>query len=147
VVHADRLDRLIRGEKRALVGLTAAELGEVAVYGHHHYETGRLAGAQRIFEGLVVAGPDEAFPHIVLGAIYLSQEKVSLALAQFEAALRLEPASVAALVYRGEIRLRRSQDAKAIADLEKALALASDPKDPLVARAKSALLRLGRAAP
>ena len=54
----------------------------------------------------------------------------------------LDPDDLAALVYRAEVRLARKKPAKAVEDLERALAVGA-PGDPFVARAKK-LLTLAR---
>lgn len=138
--HRRKLEKLLRGDRRALEGLDSSGLGEIAVLGHQLYEDGRLNEARVVFEGLVAMDPPEAFPYTVLGAIYLAQQDLHRALALFEAALELDPTDVAARVYRGEIRLRLGQRAKGMRDLERALATDPDgPRSPFSQRARSAL--------
>lgn len=138
--HRAKIEKLLRGDRRALEGLDAQALADVAVFGHGLYEQGRLNEARVVFEGLVAMEPPEAFPYTVLGAIFLAQQDVHRALALFEAALELDGDDVAALVYRGEIRLRLGQRTRALDDLRRALA--TDPEGPEGAfsvRARSAL--------
>ena len=53
----------------------------------------------------------------------------------FEKALALDPKDIAALVYRGEIRLGAGRLREALEDLRRATALAA-ASDPFVARAR-----------
>jgi len=135
-----KIEKLLRGDRRALEGMDASSLADVAVLGHQLYESGRLNEARVVFEGLVAMDPAEAFPYTVLGAIFLAQQDVHRALALFEAALEIDPDDVAALVYRGEIRLRLGNRPRAIRDLERAISIDPDgPQSPFSQRAKLAL--------
>ncbi|MBS2030516.1 MAG: tetratricopeptide repeat protein [Deltaproteobacteria bacterium] len=135
-----KIEKLLRGDRRALEGMDASSLADVAVLGHSLYEDGRLNEARVVFEGLVAMDPSEAFPYTVLGAIYLAQQDVHRALALFEAALEIDPDDVAALVYRGEIRLRLGNRPRAMKDLERALSIDPDgPQSPFSQRARAAL--------
>lgn len=144
--HRRKLEKLLRGDRRALEGLDTAGLGEIAVLGHRLYEEGRLNEARVVFEGLVALDPPEAFPYTVLGAIFLAQQDLHRALALFEAALELDEGDVAALVYRGEIRLRLGQRSRGLRDLERALEIDPDgPQSPFSQRARLAVEQaLGR---
>jgi len=142
--HRQKIEKLLRGDRRALEGLDAASLADVSVFGHQLYESGRLNEARVVFEGLVAMEPPEAFPYTVLGAIFLAQQDVHRALALFEAALELDPDDVAALVYRGEIRLRLGQAPRGTRDLQRALRIDPDGSEsPFSQRAREAL-RLAR---
>ena len=80
----------------------------------------------------------------MLGTIYLALNAQDRALALFQAALKIDPDDLAALVYRGEIRLTRGKMKSAIEDLQRAATL-SGPTDPFVERAKR-LIRMARSA-
>jgi len=135
-----KIEKLLRGDRRALEGLDASSLADVAVLGHQLYEGGRLNEARVVFEGLVAMDPPEPFPYTVLGAIYLAQQDVHRALALFEAALEIDPDDVAALVYRGEIRLRLGNRPRGLRDLERALQIDPDgAESPFSQRARAAL--------
>jgi tetratricopeptide (TPR) repeat protein len=108
---------------------------EMALFGHKLFDLGRLDEARVVFEGIVGLGPEDAFPHTMLGTIYLSQGRQEQALAQFEAALSLDPRDLAARVYRGELRLNAGKLKPATDDLFRALELGS-PDDPFVERAR-----------
>ena len=112
-------------------------LANLALYGHALYARGRLQEAQVVFESIVAKEPEEAFAYTMLGAIYLAQDDDARALALFDAALGIEERDLAALVGRGEIRLRRGQPKAAQQDLEKAIAQDPSGCDPFSERARA----------
>lgn len=145
-----------RARKRSVRGVTHARvtlsdeshqesvegLCHLAILGHELFTLGRVQEARAIFEGLVVSSPTDGFARTMLGTICLALNDFDRALTLFEAALELDPADLAALVYRGELRLDRKKVRQAVVDFERAIALGTDD-DPFVARAKR-LLKLAR---
>lgn len=128
------------GVRQALpyAGLSRREIAEVSLFGHGLFEAGRIEEARQVFEQLVAAGAQDAFPHTMLGTIYLAQRDPERALALFETALSIDPRDLAARVYRGEIRLNRGETKQAVADLERART--DGPKgDPFTERARRLL--------
>lgn len=115
--------------------LTPQQVAEISLFGHHLFETGQLSEARVIFEGLVGMGLEDAFPHTMLGTIYLSQGDPEHALALFEAALALDARDLAARVYRGEIRLDAGSVTEGLDDLRAALQQGG-LDDPFVLRAR-----------
>jgi len=122
---------------------SADQVSDLAVFGHQLFEQGRVEEARVIFEGLVSTGAHDAFPHTMLGTIYLAMGDQERALALFQAALELDPSDMAARVYRGEIRLSKGKMKLATEDLKRAVAK-GDPSDPFVHRAQR-LLQLSKA--
>lgn len=120
------------------------EVADLAVFGHELFEQGRIEEARVIFEGLVSTGATEAFPHTMLGTIYLAMGDQERALALFQAALDLDASDLAARVYRGEIRLSKGKLKSATEDLKRAISQ-GDAGDPFVERAER-LLQLARGA-
>lgn len=115
---------------------------ELTRLGHEAFEAGRTDEAKTIFTSLVALGRRDPFAHTMLGTIFLADQSLDDALEQFEAALGIDPTDLAALVYRGEIRLSKRKVSAAKADLERAVELGAHG-DPFVARAKK-LLSLAR---
>ncbi|MFZ5441647.1 MAG: tetratricopeptide repeat protein [Myxococcota bacterium] len=111
---------------------------ELTRLGHEAFEAGRTEEAKTIFSSLVALGRRDAFAHTMLGTILLASQSLDEALAQFDAALELDPTDLAALVYRGEIRLSKRKLSAARGDLEKAVEVGASG-DPFVARAKKLL--------
>lgn len=122
---------------------TERAFADLTRLGHEAFEAGRAEEARVIFESLVALGRRDPFAHTMLGTILLGAQALDQAQEQFEAALEIDPEDLAALVYRGEIRLSRKKTARAIEDLERAVKLGAST-DPFVARARK-LLALARA--
>ncbi len=122
---------------------TPQEAADLAAFGHQLFELGRFEESRVIFEGLVAKDPTDAFVHTMLGTIYLALNAHDRAIALFQAALKIDPDDLAALVYRGEIRLNRGKVKSALEDLTRAVTLAP-AVDPFVERAKR-LIRMGKA--
>ncbi|MBL8949409.1 MAG: tetratricopeptide repeat protein [Myxococcaceae bacterium] len=116
-------------------GHTPQEAADLAAFGHRLFELGKLDEARVIFEKLVNAETRDAFVHTMLGTVYLALNAQDRALALFQAALKLDPDDLAAVVYRGEIRLNRGKLKAAVEDLQRAIGLGPST-DPFVERAK-----------
>ncbi len=110
-------------------------IAELSLKGHQLFEQGKLEDARELFERLVGQEPRDPFPYTMLGTIYLAKDSPDRALALFEAALEIDPDELAALVYRGEIRLNQGKLKPAMADLNRALGLGLGD-DPFVDRAR-----------
>jgi tetratricopeptide (TPR) repeat protein len=122
---------------------SAREAADLAAFGHKLFELGKLDEARVIFEKLVGAETRDAFVHTMLGTVYLALNAQDRALALFQEALKLDPDDLAAVVYRGEIRLNRGKLKSAMEDLARAVTLAP-ATDPFVERAKR-LMRMAKA--
>lgn len=122
---------------------TEQAFSDLTRLGHEAFEAGRSAEARVIFESLVALGRRDPFAHTMLGTILLGAQSLDAALEQFEAALAIDPDDLAALVYRGEIRLSKKKVTRALEDLERAVKLGTGG-DPFVGRAKK-LMHLARA--
>lgn len=112
--------------------------------GHELFESGRVNEARVVFEGLIAAGHHDAFCYTMLGTVSLALKDFDRALELFDEALERDPHDLAALVYRGELRLKRKKAAKAVKDFELAVKLGA-PDDPFTDRAQR-LLAIARKA-
>jgi len=121
----------------ALGELSGPEMMEMAVTGFAMYEQGRYQEAKTIFHGLATLDPKESYYRTALGAVYLAEERLDEALAELDAALKLNAADIAAVVNRGEVRLRKGLILEAAEDFRRAVDLDPDNKDPLSMRARA----------
>jgi len=118
--------------------VSRTEIAELCLFGHHLFERGQLDEARAVFEKIVGLGVEEAFPHTMLGTIFLAQGQSDRALALFEAALGLDGRDLAARVYRAEIRFNAGRLQEAKSDLEQAIKQGPD-EDPFTDRARRLL--------
>ncbi|MGA9521012.1 MAG: tetratricopeptide repeat protein [Myxococcaceae bacterium] len=134
--HVQKLEEMLDSGSPAerLRGLSRRELAEIAMFGHQLFEAGRLEEARVVFEGLVGLDLEDAFPHTMLGTVFLALGAQDRAMALFEAALSIDPADLAARVYRAEIRINQGKLQPAKQDLERALR-DGPVDDPFVERA------------
>src|SRR5512133_672107 len=72
-------------EPAAAPRLSKEQIAELAVLGHRLFEEGKLPQARAVFERLVEVGPEDPFPHTMLGIVYFAQGDAGRALALFEA--------------------------------------------------------------
>ncbi len=141
--HKEKVDQMLQANAPHESGeLSPQRLAELSLYGHRLFESGRLHEARVVFEGLVEMNVRDAFPYTMLGTVYLALGAQDRALALFEAAVELDPNDLAALVYRGEIRLSRGKLKPALDDLNRAISMGLGD-DPFVQRAKR-LVRLAQ---
>src|SRR4051812_43531087 len=59
----------------ALKQMSRKQIAEVCLFGHHLFEAGRVQEAKVVFEGVVGLGVEDAFPHTMLGTIYLARAR------------------------------------------------------------------------
>jgi tetratricopeptide (TPR) repeat protein len=140
--------RLARGEitLAQYAGLRREELYAVARTAYRLLNGGRLEEALTIYRGLAAADPYDSVFRCHLAATLLRLGDAESALAEFDAALRLNVASVDALSGRGEARLRLGHFNEAVKDLSAAAALDPHAARPSTARALSLLKAIREAA-
>jgi tetratricopeptide (TPR) repeat protein len=118
-----------------LIDLKKEQIAEVMAIGYTLYEQGRLKEAARIFEGLLVLDPDNAYVNVFLGSIYQQQGQLEIALKRYDRALALFPYDTNALTNRGEIFLKLGRFQEAAQDFKLAIELDPRRKDPAANRA------------
>lgn len=116
--------------------------GELLALGHRLFEKGKVHESKKVFEGLALSLPNDAFIQTMLGAVCLSLSELPKAHEHFEKALTLDPGDIAARVYRGELRLHRRKLRSAVEDFDYAIAHGA-ANDPFVERARR-LLKMAR---
>ncbi len=135
---AKHLQEVLTRPEGKPAAVSRSEVAELCLFGHHLFERGQLDEARTVFEKVVGLGVEEAFPHTMLGTIFLAQGQSDRALALFEAALALDEGDVAARVYRAEIRFNAGRLVDARSDLELAIKRGQS-EDPFVDRARRLL--------
>jgi tetratricopeptide (TPR) repeat protein len=135
----DRVRAWAKGEMTLaeLDGISGPEMLEMAVMGFAMYEQGRYREAKVIFEGLAALDPLESYYRTALGAVFLAQDKLDQAASEFNEAIKLNQKDLAALVNRGEVRLRKGMLLEAAEDFKSAVDLDPENKDPLSLRARA----------
>lgn len=97
-------------------GVTFEEARAIAQIGCDLAAEGRLPEARALFEGLVEMNPRDAGSRAALGTVYQKLGLLDEAVAEYSAAIGLDPAQPVALANRGEIRLQQ-QDQGGLEDL------------------------------
>ena len=136
--HPQRLRDFIYGRITLgdLEGISKSAQYEMAKIGYRYLTSGDLATSKKIFLGLSVLDPYDAYFHTVLGSIAQQQEDDAEAIARYSRALQIFPKSPVALANRGEVFLKTGKVAEAAADLLKAVESDPQMKMPSTRRAK-----------
>ncbi len=114
-----------------LLDLKKEQIAAIMLIGYRFYEHGRLYQAARIFEGLAILDPDNAYANGILGAIHQKRGQYDTALKYYNRALVLFPADTNALTNRGEILLKLGRFQEAAEDFKQTIELDPQKKDPL----------------
>lgn len=124
----ENIEKYVEGEATwaQLMGMTMEEAYGVATFGFQLYEEGKYQEAKNVFEALVLANPYDAYFHATLGAIYQQLDMRHEALIEYDLAIEQNEEALNAYVNRAELLLQDGNFEKALADLERAIAL--DPK-------------------
>jgi tetratricopeptide (TPR) repeat protein len=107
------------------------------------HQSGRLAGAEKIYRQVLAIEPDHFDALHLLGVIFAQSGKYAEADEQIGAALKLNPNHVNALTNRGNAQLSLARFDDALASYDRALALQPDSVDVSLNRG-NALHALGR---
>lgn len=77
-------------------------LGVMMEAGYIYMGMRRFKDARTLFEGLVVLAPDSDIPLVALGNVDFCDGRVSKAIVNYNLALKKNPSSLFAMVYKGE---------------------------------------------
>lgn len=129
-----------------LKGYAPEELYAIATHGYTLFLNGKVKDAQVIFEGLVAIDPRNDYYYRALGVAYHRQGDAERAIRQFTHAVTVAPKSPAGYVNRAEVHISRRDTERALADLDKAVQVARDLRDPVAKKAMAlrSLLRRRR---
>jgi tetratricopeptide (TPR) repeat protein len=137
-LDVEKLQQIARGEIKAreVLEVNPDQMAAVLTVGHLLYENGKLAEAQRIFDGLLVLDSKNPFVHAMLGSIYQKQQRFQLAYRHYTRAVDVFPQDIVSLLNRGEILLRFGKFNEAAADFKAAVDLDPEQKNPFANRAR-----------
>ena len=119
-----------------LEGMPKSAQYELAKIGYHYLKTGDLQSAKKIFVGLTMLDPYDAYFHTALGSIAQQSDEDEEAIHRYSRALEIYPRSAVALANRGEVFLKLGRMAEAATDLVKATEIDAALKYPSTKRAK-----------
>ncbi len=125
-----------------LYELSHEELFELASQGHHLYESGQVASAQKVFEGLTALDPTNAFFHTGLGTVYQHQGILERARIEYDRALALNERDIPARCNRAEVLLQMGALEEAMEDLKRILELDPQGESGHTRRARGITLAL-----
>lgn len=133
------LAKFVRGEVTfsELTGMSMEEAYAFAEIGWTLLDQGKLAEAQAVVAGLVLANPYDSNLHALLGAIYGRRGLHDEALREYGTAIDLDGKNLAAHVNRAEILLRTGKIPQAVEDLKAAVALDPKGEKPAGVRARA----------
>jgi tetratricopeptide (TPR) repeat protein len=137
-LDAERLQKIASGELKSseILDINADQMAAVLAVGHILYENGKLAEAQKIFDGLLVLDGKNPLLHAMLGSIYQQQQRFQFAYRHYTRAIDAFPQDIASLLNRGEILLRFGKFNEAAADFKAAVDLDPEQKNPFANRAR-----------
>lgn len=144
--NEEALQKYIEGEITLadLQGVDAASQTKLAELGYRLLDTGKLADARAIFEGLVALNPKEPYFLLAAGSVAHRQERWQDADHWYSLALERDDHNAVACANRGEVRIMLERMEDAVADLVRALELDAGSKEPTTARARGLLQEINR---
>jgi len=139
----DVVARFARGQATwaELEGFKFEDAQHIAEIGCDLIAAERYADAETLFAGLVALNPRDPAARLALANVLRQLERPAEALEQYDAAVRIEPTNVAALVGRGELRLHRGER-EGMGDLSQAVLCDPEGKTPAGKRAQGILRAL-----
>jgi tetratricopeptide (TPR) repeat protein len=120
-------------------GLGKTELDAIEVLGFELYQQGRAKEADAIFDGLIVLNRSLYRGYAGKGALALADERLEEALSWLNQAAERNTTDPTVHANLGETLLRMGRFKEAAAELEKALALDPNERDPAANRARAIL--------
>ncbi len=133
------IDKFLMGEITwaQLQGITMEEAYAIAEFGYGLYKEGKFHDALKIFEGLVLCNPYDSYFHNMLGAVYQQLDMRDEALESYTHAIDFDHANLPAWVNRAELLLSNGDFERALDDLNEAVRLDQEGKNPASLRARA----------
>lgn len=103
--------KLLAGEKTLanVASIHRRDMLDLALYARRLFLQGKTQTARALFEGLVALDPRIAILHTSLGEVLLREKDFDAALAEFNAALDIDPDHASSLAYKSEILVRQGR--------------------------------------
>jgi tetratricopeptide (TPR) repeat protein len=135
----ENIEKFIMGDITwaQLQGITMEQAYNIAEYGYALFQESRYHDARVVFEGLVICNPYDAYFHNMLGAIYQQLDMKEEALEEYTSSIELDNEHLHAYVNRAELLLQSGQFEKAVNDLQRAVELDPNGKQPAGLRARA----------
>ncbi len=102
------------GPGKMLIDLDKEHLAAMMEAGYIYVGMRRYKEAKELFEGLCSIAPESELPFVALGNVEFCQGNLSLAVANYKKAIRIDPNSMFAKVYLGEALYFSGKEAEAI---------------------------------
>jgi tetratricopeptide (TPR) repeat protein len=122
-----------------LEGISKDAQYEMAETGHRLLTQGKLDDAKKVFEGLAVLDPHDAYFHLALGAVAQKSSDLEAADRHYSRALELNPYSCHALANRGEVRMMSGRLVEGAKDLLRALDEDPECREDATQRARATM--------
>lgn len=138
----DKLLQFARGmiTMAELEGMSDEKMQGMADVGYTLLSQGRLRDARKIFEGLAVLNPYEAYYQLALGSIAQRNHEFDQALSHYTRAIQMNQLLPEPFANRAEVRLAMDDVEGAIQDLVQTVKLSKNsPNDSAALRAKATL--------
>lgn len=144
--NEEALKKYVEGEITLadLQGVDGESQTKLAEMGYRLLNTGKLADAKAIFEGLVALNPKEPYFLLAAGSVAQRQERWDDAEHWYSLALERDENNAVAHANRGEVRVMLERMEDAVADLVRALELDVEAKEASTGRARGLLLEINR---
>ncbi len=141
---AERMISFLKGELSwsEIMNLTPETMQRITEFGYLQLQSGRLEDAERVFKVLTMLDWNVNFFHATLGSIYQQQNRPGEAIVQYGEAIKLNPHDGMSMVNRAAIYLKYGFVEQARSDLEAAMAVPGDGKEPWRGKAKQSHQRL-----
>jgi tetratricopeptide (TPR) repeat protein len=118
------------------LGLSTKDVDEIAAVAAALYQEDRVESALKIFQGLICLQPERAEFWSALGAALTRTMRYEQAIPVLTIAVKMNPKDTAALVNRAECYIALADNERSSDDLQKAIELDPQQKDPASNRAR-----------
>lgn len=127
-----------------LKGISRDQLYQLSEAGFVKFKHGRLAEAEKIFQGLILLDHRNAYFHAMMGAVHQKSDRPIEAIMEYSLAIKIDARDVSCYVNRGEVYLRHKNYKKAAEDFRSAILLDMSGANLWANRARSLVIAIKR---